>query len=128
MFPLSSSYDFLSWTRTQDIDPLIYISDISSFSRQSLLMILLLIVLSISKPSTYSSLGTFLVCLAIVLSLRKAPIGLVYKPTHVFLCPLASSTPQLPSNLVSSLGLPLVPSPHQLPTVMWLPSKSSSLL
>ena len=91
-----------------------YISDISSFGGQSLLTILLLIVSSYSDPSTYDNLGTFLVCLTIVLSLRKAPIGLVYKPTYVFLCPLASSTHQLPSNLVPSLRLPLVSSPHRL--------------
>ena len=86
----------------------IYTSDVSSFGRQSLLMILLLIVSSYSNPSTYGNLGTFLVHLSIVLSLRKAPIGLVYKPTYVFPCPLASSTHQLPSNLVPSLGLSLV--------------------
>ena len=74
-------------------------------------MILLFIVLSYSDPSTYDNLGTFLVCLAIVLSLRKAPIELVYKPAHVFLCPLASSMHQLPSNLVPSLGLSLVSVP-----------------
>ena len=74
-------------------------------------MILLFIVLSYSDPSTYDNLGTFLVHLTIVLSLRKAPIGLVYKPAHVFLCPLASSTHQLPSNLVPSLGLLLVSVP-----------------
>ena len=44
---------------------------------------------------------------AIVLSLRKTPIGLVYKPTYVFLFPLASSVLYLLSNLVSSLGLPV---------------------
>ena len=59
-------------------------------------------------------MGTFLVHLAIVLSLRKAPIGLVYKPAYVFLCPLASSMHQLPSNLVPPLRLPLVSSPYQL--------------
>ena len=75
-------------------------------------MILLFIVSSYSNPSPYGNQGTFLVCLAIVLSLRKAPIGLVYKPTHVFLCPLASSTHQLPSNLVSPLELSLVSSPY----------------
>ena len=74
-------------------------------------MILLLIVSSYSNPSTYGNLGTFLVCPLIVLSLRKAPIELVYKPTYVFLCPLASSMHQLPSNLVPSLGLSLVSVP-----------------
>ena len=74
-------------------------------------MILLLIVLLYSNPSPYDNLGTFLVCLTIVLLLRKVPIGLVYKPTHVFLCPLASSMHQLPSNLVSPLELSLVSSP-----------------
>ena len=102
-----------------DLDLPIYISDISSFSGQSLLTILLLIVSSFSKPSTYSSMGTFLVHLFIVLSLRKAPIGLVYKPAYVFLCPLASSTHNLHSNLVSPLGLPLVQSLQRLPTTMW---------
>ena len=75
-------------------------------------MILLFIVLLYSDLSTYDNLGTFLVHLAIVLSLRKAPIGLVYKPAHVFLCPLASSIHQLPSNLVSPLELSLASSPH----------------
>ena len=56
-------------------------------------------------------MGTFLAHLSIVLSLRKAPIGLVYKPAYVFLCPLASSMHQLPSNLVPSLGLSLVSVP-----------------
>ena len=56
-------------------------------------------------------MGTFLAHLSIVLSLRKAPIGLVYKPAYVFPCPLASSTHQLPSNLVPSLGLSLVSVP-----------------
>ena len=92
----------------------IYISDVSSFSGQWLLMILLLIVSLYSNPFPYGNLGTFLVRLAIVLPLRKAPIGLVYKPTYVFLCPLASSTHQLPSNLVSPLELSLVSSPCQL--------------
>ena len=73
--------------QNEDLDLPIDISDVSSFGRQSLLMILLFIVLSLSEPSIYSNLGTFLVCLTIVLSLRKAPIGLVYKPTHVSLCP-----------------------------------------
>ena len=59
-------------------------------------------------------MGTFLVHIAIVLSLRKAPIGLVYKPAYVFLCPLASSMHQLPSNLVPPLRLPLVSSLYQL--------------
>ena len=54
-----------------------------------------------SDTSTLNSQGTFLVCLTIVLSLRKASIGLVYKPAHVFLCPLASSVHHLLSNLVS---------------------------
>ena len=65
-------------------------------------------VSSYSNPSTYGNLGTFLVRLPIVLSLRKAPIGLVYKPAYVSLCPLASSMHQLTSNLVPSLGLSLV--------------------
>ena len=77
-------------------------------------MILLFIVSSYSNPSPYDNLGTILVHLTIVLSLRKAPIGLVYKPAYVFLCPLASSMHQLPSNLVPSLRLPLVSSPCQL--------------
>ena len=67
-----------------------------------------------SNTSTLNSLGTFLVRLSIVLSLRKAPTGLVYKPTYVFLCPLASSMHQLPSNLVSPLELSLVSSPCRL--------------
>ena len=75
-------------------------------------MILLLIVLSYSDPSPYDNLGTFLVHLTIVLSLRKAPIGLVYKLSYVFPCPLDSSMHQLPSNLVPPLRLPLVSSPH----------------
>ena len=61
----------------------ICISNIASFGRQSLLMILLFIVLSYSDLSTYGNLGTFLVRLAIVLSLRKALIGLVYKPVTI---------------------------------------------
>ena len=73
-------------------------------------MILLLIVLSYSDPSPYDNLGTFQVCLTIVLSPRKAPMGLVYKPAYIFLYPLASSTHQLPSNLVSPLELLLVSS------------------
>ena len=144
LFPFTlSRLSFLD--RARDIDLLIYISDIfpsdeqslpmilllivsstshvSPFGKQSLLTILLLIVSSFSKPSTNSNLGTFLVHLSIVPSLRKAPIGLVYKPAYVFLCPLASSVPHLHSNLVSSLGLPLVPSPHWLLTTMWSPSK-----
>ena len=63
--------------------------------------------IAIFHLSTYSNLGTFLVHLPIVLSLRKAPIGLVYKPAHVSLFPSASSMHHLPSNLVSSLGLPV---------------------
>ena len=57
--------------------------------------------------STYSNLGTFLVHLLIVLLLRKASIGLVYKPAHVSLFSSASSVLYLLSNLVSSLGLPV---------------------
>ena len=57
--------------------------------------------ITIFHLSTYSNLGTFLVCLPIVLSLMKAPIGLVYKPTCVSLFPLASSTLYLLSNLIS---------------------------
>ena len=89
----------------------IYISDVSSFGGQSLLTILLFIVLSYSNPSIYDNLGTFLVHLTIVVSLRKAPIGLVYKPAYVFLCSLASSMHNLPSNLVPPLGLLLVSVP-----------------
>ena len=116
--------------RTWDLDLLIYISDISPLSRQSLLTILLLIVLSFSEPSTYSNLGTFLVHLPIVLSLRKAPIGLVYKPAHVSLFPLASSTHNLLSNLVS---LSLLHSHLSLVSIdFWQwhghPPRSSSLL
>ena len=92
----------------------IYISNVSSFSGQSLLTILLFIVLLYSDPSPYDNLSPFLAHLAIVLSLRKSPIGLVYKPAYVFLCSLASSMHQLPSNLVSPLRLPLVSSPHRL--------------
>ena len=77
-------------------------------------MILLLMVSSHSDPSTYDNLGTFQVRLFIVLSLRKASIGLVYKPTYVLLCPLASPAHQLPSNLVSPLELLLVSSPCRL--------------
>ena len=105
----------------------IYISNVSSFSRQSLLMILLFIVSLYSDPSTYDNLGTFLVRLAIVLSLRQAPIGLVYKPAYIFLCPLASSMHQLPSNLVPSLRLPLVSSPHRLFNDYMAKSSSPSL-
>ena len=71
-------------------------------------------VWSYSNTSTLSSQGIFLVHLPIVLSLRKAPIGLVYKPTYVSLCPLASSMHQLPSNLVPPLELLLVSSLSQL--------------
>ena len=108
-----TSYDFLSWTELKDIDLLIYIQCFP-FQQTIPFPILLLIVWSYSDPSTYDNLGTFLVHLTIVLSLRKAPIGLVYKPAYVFLCPLASSTHQLPSNLVSPLELSLVSSPYQL--------------
>ena len=75
-----SRFSFLD--RTRDLDLLIYISNLSPLSRQSLLTILLFIVSSFSKPSTYSNLGTFLVCHSIVLSLRKAPIGLVYSDSQ----------------------------------------------
>ena len=112
--------------RTWDIDLLIYISDISPFSRQSLLTILLFIVLSISEPSTYSNLGTFLVHLLIVLSLKKAPIGLVYKTAHVSPFSLASSVLYLLSNLVSSLGLPVWLKYHKL-LITRLPSKKTTL-
>ena len=67
--------------------------------------------------------NTFLVHLAIVLSLRKAPIGLVYKPIYVFLCPLASFTHQLPSNLVSPLELLLVSSLYDYPMTVQLTLK-----
>ena len=68
-------------------------------------MILLFIVSSFfSTFPLIASIGTFLVHSPIVLSLRKAPIGLVYKPAHVSLFPLASSALYLLSNLVSSLG------------------------
>ena len=77
-------------------------------------MILLCIVSSYSNPSPYDSQGTFLVHLAIVLSLRKAPLGLVYKPAHVFPLSLANSTHQLPSNLVSPLELLIISSPCRL--------------
>ena len=109
-----------------DLDLPIYISYTSPLSEQLLLMILLLIVSSPFHLSTYSNLGTFLVCLSIVLSLRKAPIGLVYKPACVSLFPLASSMHHLPSNLVSSLGLPVWLKPHKL-LVTRLPSKKTSL-
>ena len=109
----STSYDFLIGQSPRSRLP-IYISDVSPFSGQSLLTILLLIVSSYSNPSPYDNLGTFLVHLAIVLSLRKVPIGLVYKPTYALPCPLASSTHQLPSNLVSPLELSLVSSPNRL--------------
>ena len=52
-----------------------------------------------------ASIGTFLVRSPMVLSLRKVPIGLVYKPAHVSLHSLASSALYLLSNLASSLGL-----------------------
>ena len=68
-------------------------------------------VWSYSDTSTLSSQGTFLVRLSIVLSLRKVPSGLVYKPAYVFPLSLASSKHQLPSNLVSPLELSLVSSP-----------------
>ena len=104
-----TSYDFLSWTELKDIDLLIYIQCFP-FQQTIPFPILLLIVWSYSDPSTYDNLGTFLVRLAIVLSLRKEPIGLVYKPTYVFLCLLASSAHHLLSNLVSPLELLLVSS------------------
>ena len=91
-------------------------------------MILLFIVLSYSDPSPYDNLGTFLVRLTIVLSLRKAPIGLVYKPAYVFPCPLASSAPHLHSNLVSPLELSLVSSPHRLSDNCAIDSQESSSL
>ena len=93
--------------RIQDLDLLIYISDISPLSGQSLLTILLFIVSSFSTLPLIASIGTFLVRPPIVLSLKKAPIGLVYKLTYVSLFPLASFALYLPSNLVSSLGLPV---------------------
>ena len=49
-------------------------------------------------------MSTFLVQPSIILPSRKALIGLVYKPTHVFPLSLASSAHHLLSNLVSSLG------------------------
>ena len=56
-------------------------------------------------------IGTFLIYSPIVLPFRKAPIGLVYKPAHMFSCSLASSVHYLLSNLVfplsSSLDLSL---------------------
>ena len=115
-----TSYDFLSWTELEDIDLPIYIQCFP-FRQTIPFPILLLIVWLYSDPSTYDNLGTFLVRLAIVLSLRKAPMGLVYKPTYVFLCPLASSTHQLPSNLVSPLELSLVSNDHVID-----PQESSS--
>ena len=114
--------------RAWDLDLLIYISDVSSLSGQSLLMILLFIVLSYSNPSTYCNLGTFLVCPPIVLSLRKVPIGPVYKPAHESLCPLASSTHKLHSNLVSSLGLPLVSVPANFWRQCGWPPRAATLL
>ena len=114
-FPFSPYYDFLSWTELEDIDLPIYIRYFP-FWRTIPFPIPLLMVWLYSDTSTLSSQGTFLVCLPIVLSLRKAPIGLVYKPTYVSLCPLASSTHQLPSNLVSSLELSLV----SVPVLWWL--------
>ena len=75
-----------------------------------------------------SNLGTFIVCLTIVLSPRKAPIGLVYKPAYVSLCFLASSMHKLSSNLVSPLELPLV----SVPTNFWRqcgwPPRAATLL
>ena len=105
-----TSHDFLSWTELKDIDLPIYIQCFP-FWQTIPFPILLLIVWLYSDTSTLSSWGTFLVRLTIVLSLGKASIGLVYKPTYVFLCPLASSTHQLPSNLVSPLELLLVSVP-----------------
>ena len=102
-----------SWTEPEDIDLPIYIW--CFLFRQTILFpIPLLMVWSYSDTSTLSSQGTFLVCLSIVLSLRKAPSGLVYKPTYVFPLSLASSTHQLPSNLVSPLELSPVSSPYRL--------------
>ena len=112
--------------RIQDLDLLIYISDISPLSGQSLLTILLFIVSSFSTLPLIASIGTFLVRPPIVLSLKKAPIGLVYKLTYVSLFPLASSALYLPSNLVSSLGLPVWLKPHKL-LITRLPSKKTSL-
>ena len=116
-FPFLPYYDFLSWTEPEDIDLLIYIWCFP-FWWTIPFPILLLIVWSYSDTSTLSSQGTFLVHLTIVLSLRKAPIGLVYKPAYVLPLSLASSTHQLPSNLVSPLELLLVSSPW--PTIRWL--------
>ena len=48
-------------------------------------------------------MSSFLVQPLIVLLTRKALIGLLFKPTHVFPLSLASSVHHLPSNLVSSL-------------------------
>ena len=120
-----TSYDFLSWTELEDIDLLIYIWCFL-FQRTIPFPILLLIVWSYSDPSTYDNLGTFLVHLAIVLSLRKALIGLVYKPAHSPLFSLASSMHHLHSNLVSSLGIPVWLKPNQL-LVTRSPSKKTSL-
>ena len=114
--------------RAWDIDLTTYISDVSSFSGQSLLTILLLKVLSYSNLSTISHLGPFLVHLFIVLSLRKAPTRLVYKPTYVFLCPLASSMHNLHSNLVSSLGLPPVSVPTNFRRRCGRPPRAAALL
>ena len=76
----------------------------SFFGGQYHFTTLLFIVWSFSLPSTFSHSGTFLAHLTIVLSLKKAPGGLVYKPAHVSLS-LASSALHLHSNLVSSLEL-----------------------
>ena len=119
-----TSYDFLSWTELEDIDLLIYIWCFP-FWQTIPFPILLLIVWSYSDPSTYDNLGTFLVHLAIVLSLRKAPIGLIYKPAYVFLCPLASSAHHLLSNLVSPLELSLVSSPYWLSNNCMIDSQES---
>ena len=48
---------------------------------------LLFIAWSFSLTSIVSHLGTFLVRLTIVLSLRKGPIELVLKPAHVSFSP-----------------------------------------
>ena len=87
---------------------------------------LLLIAWLFSTLPLIANIGTFLVHLSIVLSLRKAPIGPVYKPAHVSLFPLASSMHHLPSNLVSTLGLPVWPKPHKL-LITRSPSKKTSL-
>ena len=96
--------------------------------RTILFPILLLIVWLFSKSSTYSNLGTFRVHLIIVLSLRKAPIGPVYKPAYVFLCLLASSMHKLSSNLVSSLVLPLVSVPTDFQQQCGWPPRAAALL